>query len=476
MTTFPIVYKNELAFSVVQRLISYACGASLRRSARNIFPSSSLQFCSPFPSYIPVLVANSTIDSQQWIDKHTILRAFKVFTPVTCYNRAMWELARGNGEAVFKTLSLIANRQCNSGTLRYCPQCAINDDREFGLAYWHVHHQLPAVYSCHNHLVALQEIRVTRKRFDWWPKNIKSERLLVDKKMQKLTRFASRLFDAPDEYIFCHTLKEIYLSMLQVEGYVTSCGRLRMTQLRESLINYWSPLMHHPDIASVFGELRNPLYPACIFYQEHAIHSPLKHLLLWAFLFKNLNDIKLLDQSFPKLQSKHVIVPVSANSIHHEIPEIINELNQGKSLRQVAANYSHSVAYIKKLAIQNHIHFDSRAQRLFTPECREIAVKLIAGYSVSTISKSYSCSMGAIEQILSQNPDILQLRKLRRYFDKRKEMRSSLLATADCLQEPRRQDIKKMNNKAYMWLFKNDKDWLYNHLPSATPRSQRRIR
>jgi hypothetical protein len=52
MTTFPIVYKNELAFSVVQRLISYACGASLRRSARNIFPSSSLQFCSPFPSYI----------------------------------------------------------------------------------------------------------------------------------------------------------------------------------------------------------------------------------------------------------------------------------------------------------------------------------------------------------------------------------------------------------------------------------------
>ena len=83
-------------------------------------------------------------------------------------------------------------------------------------------------------------------------------------------------------------------------GFVTSGGRLRMAELREALIRYLSPIQHYPDIASIFDEAKNPRYPACLFYLEHATHSPLKHLLLWTFLFESLYDIKLLDRSFPK--------------------------------------------------------------------------------------------------------------------------------------------------------------------------------
>jgi hypothetical protein len=166
---------------------------------------------------------------------------------------------------------------------------------------------------------------------------------------------------------------------------------------------------------------------------------------------------------------------INSNEVD-DTESIVSLLTEGESLRRTSQAIGRSVAYIKKLAIKEGLGFESRAQRLFSTERRLIAFLLLAGYPTDVIARKFECSKGAIEQVLSQHPDIVQLRKLRRYFDKRQEMRSSLLATKDCLQKPRRQDIKKMNNKAYMWLFKNDKDWLYNHLPSATPRSQRRIR
>jgi len=471
VTTFPVIYKDELAFSVLQRMVSYECGPSLRRSARTIFSSSSLQFCSPFPSYIPVLVASSTVDSQEWIDKHTILPAFKVFTPLECYRRAIQDLTDGKGEAVFKTLSLIANRQCNCGELRYCPQCVIDDDREFGLAYWHLHHQLPGAYSCYIHGITLQTMSVTRKRFDWWPNPSESDHVIADVNVQKLTGFASRIFASPDEYVLSHSLKDIYMMALQERGFVTSGGRLRMAELREALIRYLSPIQHYPDIASIFDEAKNPRYPACLFYLEHATHSPLKHLLLWTFLFESLYDIKLLDRSFPK--SRLMDRPATNPNNFNKTAEIVCQLKGGASLRQTATDFGHTIAYVKKVAKQHLIPVESRAQRLFRPECREIAIKLMAGHTVKSLSKSFKCSLGAIEQILSQHQDIVQLRKRRRHFDKRKEMRSSLLATRDCLQKPHRQNIKKTNNKAYMWLFKNDKQWLYAHLPDAIPRKYR---
>ena len=467
----PNVYKNETIFSFVQRaVLSHGarwCGAT----ARILLGSSSLQWCSPFPSVVPRLTEISGLPGEKWVDEHSVLSAYKPFVPKSRYESARSAMMSGNSDSVFKILSLIANRQCHTSQMKYCPQCAIKDENELGLSYWHVHHQLPGVYSCYIHSITLQTMSVTRKRFDLWPTATEANSVIADVKVQKLTGFASRVFDSPDEYILRHSSKSIYMMALQEQGYVTSGGRLRLAELRKALIKYWSPLLHHPDIANVFDDAKNPRYPTCLFYLEHSTHSPLKHLLLWTFLFESLHDIKLLDRSCPK--SHLMDMPATNPNNFNETAEIVRQLKGGASLRQTATDFGHTIAYVKKVAKQHLIPVESRAQRLFRPECREIAIKLMAGHTVKSLSKSFKCSLGAIEQILSQHPDIVQLRKRRRHFDKRKEMRSSLLATRDCLQNPHRQEIKKTNNKAYMWLFKNDKQWLYAHLPDSIPRKYR---
>ncbi|MFD3318191.1 TnsD family Tn7-like transposition protein [Alteromonas macleodii] len=466
-------FKDETIFSFIQRVVVMDAAATEKKAAKRLFNSSSLQFFSPFPSFIPRLAELSDFSANEWIDQHTVLPAYRAFTPIQKYEEAYRNLENGEGEKVFKALSLIANRQCQTGRLNYCPQCAIDDSSIIGIAHWHVCHQFPGAYQCKHHRCRLVTVAVSRHRFDSWPSLSVKSTLRATTIEERLTRFTEFFHSRGQSFVA--SLQDVYLQRLAEKGFLTRHSHIRLRSLRQCMLSTYEQLLHHSEISSIFDCSRVPHYPTCVIRKQASVLSPLKHLLLLAFLFKSPEE--LLNFISGQRNEKKAVEAKTINSNEVDDTEsIVSLLTEGESLRRTSQAIGRSVAYIKKLAIKEGLGFESRAQRLFSTERRLIAFLLLAGYPTDVIARKFECSKGAIEQVLSQHPDIVQLRKLRRYFDKRQEMRSSLLATKDCLQKPRRQDIKKMNNKAYMWLFKNDKDWLYNHLPSATPRSQRRIR
>lgn len=470
---FPIPMPDEALLSVIQRAVVLDTAATERRAAKRLFKSSSLQFCSPFPSCIPAIAERSEMTGNYWIQHHTILPVFRALTPAARYVDAYQNLLSGKGDAVFKSLSLIANRQCNTGSMRFCTECAAEDIKEVGLAYWHVEHQLPGNFVCAKHKIRLMSTSVSRKRFDNWPHRGAVFRQLASKVELKLVKFAC-YFQYHSSECFRHRLCDIYKVRLHEMGFLTKCAHVRQKQLRLSMIEALEPVLNHLEVKGIFDDARYPPYPSCVLTKKNAAISPLKHLLMMTFLFDSVSDLLNSD-----IECSPEVVQANTNAndeLSSDIDDIMHALKRGDSLRCVAGSTGHSVAYVKKVALTAGVAIETREQKLFATERRQIAFKLLAGKSTEDIAKEFNCSKGAIEQILSQNPDILQLRKLRRYFDKRKEMRSSLLTTIYCLQKPHRQNIKKTNNKAYMWLFKNDKDWLYKNLPVATPRSQRRIR
>ena len=99
---------------------------------------------------------------------------------------------------------------------------------------------------------------------------------------------------------------------------------------------------------------------------------------------------------------------------------------------------------------------------------------LLSGYPTEIIAKRFNCSQVAVEKILSEHTDIVEIRRLRREYEKRKAKRDSLLATISNFKNSNRKEIRAENNAAYTWLFKHDKTWLNDVLPFATPRAQRR--
>lgn len=473
MMTILRPFEDETIFSFVQRVVVMDTAASEKKAAKRLFNSSSLQFFSPFPSFIPRLSELSELSADEWIELHSILPAYRAFTSTQKYEEAYRNLVNGKGEKVFKTLSLIANRQCQTGKLKYCPQCAIDDSSVIGLAYWHVCHQFPGAYQCKYHRCRLVTVAVSRHRFNSWPSLSRKSILRATKTEERLTRFAG--FFHRQGQSFVASLQDVYLQRLAEKGFLTRHAHIRLRSLRQSMLSTYEQLLNHSEISSIFDCSRVPHYPTCVIRNQASVISPLKHLLLLAFLFKSPDEL-LNFISGQRNEKKTVEAKTITSNELDDTTSVVSLLSEGESLRRASQITGRSVAYIKKLAIKEGLVFESRAQRLFSTERRLIALRLMAGYPTDVIARKFECSKGAIEQILSQHPDIVHLRKLRRYFDKRQEMRSSLLATKDCLQKHHRQDIKNTNNRAYMWLFKNDKDWLYNNLPAATPRSQRRMR
>ncbi|MGK6776518.1 TniQ family protein [Enterobacter hormaechei] len=48
-------------------------------------------------------------------------------------------------------------------TLKMCPMCVQEDIREFGVAYWHRVHQIPAIESCCEHRQQLVHVRLPKR-------------------------------------------------------------------------------------------------------------------------------------------------------------------------------------------------------------------------------------------------------------------------------------------------------------------------
>ncbi|MCW8107133.1 TnsD family transposase [Alteromonas ponticola] len=471
MKSIPALFPDETIFSVVQRLVTMECASSYRHAAKSLFQKSSMQFSSTFPSVVPVLSIRFDCSPEYWINHHSVLPHYRPFTPEGRFRNALSHLKKGESEKVFKDLSLIANRQCSGLQMRFCPQCAIEDNDAYGFSYWHVKHQLSGAFVCLRHKTPLVNQSISRKRFDNWPCYDAAGRRLATEVELKLVRFA-HYFQHHESKGFRHDLCDIFKASLHEKGFLTKCAYVRLKALRNSMIESLEPVLCHADVQAIFDDTRSPLYPTCVLSNKRSAISPLKHLLMMTFLFDSVSDLINHDISY----SQKVIWANTRSSGQErdDIAGIRKALNRGDSLRNVAAETGHSVAYIKKVAISTGYSIESRAQKLFATERRQVIWKLLAGSSTETIARQFDCSQGAIEQILSQNPDVVTLRKLRRKYTKMKSMRQSLTETIRSITTPRRQDMKCENNTAYMWLYKNDRQWLYTHLPTAIPRNLRR--
>ncbi len=107
---------------------------------------------------------------------------------------------------------------------------------------------------------------------------------------------------------------------------------------------------------------------------------------------------------------------------------------------------------------------------------RQILECLQCGDRTSTIATKFSCSLGVVEQLLSQYPQIVEHRNQLRKKILRDKHRASILTLVESVRGSKRGETQSAVRSSYTWLFKHDKQWLYKHLPSAIPHKDRNAR
>lgn len=435
------------------------------------------QLTSIFPPFIVQVSQSVGLDINEIITKHSVLPFFKPFIQSDVFQEAFTKMLEGSCTDAYSQFSLLANRIPEPTVLCYCPQCAAQDIKNVGVAYWHVAHQLPWINYCPFHLIKLEAIKRERKLLVLPPQVVSEGKGLTQAslKQARLAQDAYALWSLNLESIDSDVLRRVYLHGLNANNLVCNYGSVKQEQWQTSLKEYWVNELPKGLFDAVFGGSKSNSYPSNFIYHSHSQFHSLKHLLVIQHLFGSLSEF-LKCCSNPnqlKVRPDYVMNDVFERVNPEKTDLLLKQLRNGMSMRQAAKRANVSVGYAKSVAIQNNILIQRRAQFLFATERAQIVSKLKTGESTASIAQKLECSQGTIEQILTQFPEIKEIRIQIRFKNQRDIHRSAVKECLDSLEIPSRGKVQKLQRSAYTWLFKHDKEWLYKALPDAIPRINR---
>lgn len=462
----PPLEADEIPYSW---LVTY-CQLSGLPSARVLLERLHLahyQLASQFPGYIPFICGQAHVSAHEVIHEHTILPVFQPFLHPKTYSSAFANLATGRASNLHSRMSLVANR-VNSGTvLRACPACVESDAITVGRAWWHVQHQLPGCLICLKHSEPLFEVPVQRRALLLPCQiNLQHDGLLESVDVQ-LTGLVHDVWRSRTSLLAYQHLTSRYRQRLVDTGFASHIDAIRQDKLRHALRAYWAKSAS-PTVQQL---LLDNCYPESLFRAKRAQFHPLKHLLLIGMLWHSW-------QEFCEYRPCECTSPdrLGGNVLHEDgkDTDIVSLLQQGKSLRAVSERCMRSVIYVKKLAIQNNIPVKTRAKRIFGADRALIVGMLKDGVKTQQIASEVDYSVGAVEQVLSQHPDLVEKRHRMRFNAQCHKHQNCILQALAAHPEYHRGDFQRECRASYNWLFKHDKEWLYCVMPAAIPRSRRR--
>lgn len=471
------LFPQETLYSYVVRARLLSGEPSSSDFLREFIGTAHCQLYSHFPSYVPVIEKEARLGANWIIDHHTLLPYFTAFLSSNVATRSRNDLLQGQAKELHSRLSIIANRIPQIHEQKFCPVCANSDIQRFGVAYWHVCHQLPFIRVCPEHNLWLIGASVKRGMLCLPPQQFNEhvECPCLPEKVQLFADISHQLYENNLEPLNPSRIVDCYLTELKLKGFCSCSGSVRQQAWLRSLKCFWNDSLSSELSNALFNNRAGLNYPRCIFYHPKARYHPVKHILVIGQLYGSLGGFlqRYEDKAYqPNLHapSEHIFLP---RVQEFNVGILFCELGRGSSLRQAAKRAEVSVGFAKSIALQNGFNVERRAQWIFATERKQILNWLMEGRKTQDIAKAMECSVGAVEQLLTQNPPIKRLRAKLRFQNKRHKHRKQILEFLSINPSARRSDFQRCVGASYSWCFKNDKTWLYQHLPTEVPRRER---
>ena len=367
----------------------------------------------------------------------------------------------GNASKVIEASRFAASKLSFGYQLKCCPGCIERDESYFGMPYWHIVHQLPGVTVCPRHKLSL----CTHKAGDGGINHQYVLPLWEDLRLEEanpkalyLSNFIISFYRLLKLQSPIVSMSRLYKEWLDAKGFVTANGQIRWRFLRPMLKNFWGELYTLDE--GVFPlELLQFQYVPKLIHHDKPTHY-MRHIMLMAFLCSTPSSFLY----GPEKRSNKPKVSTVNNRINPVL--ILDLIDQGVSMRSIAAQYACSIGFIKSLALRNNREVERRRKFITRDIERSIWRKAFIGLHRSEIAEAFGISIGAVEQIIQSHAGLSYWRHHIKMQDKkvlmRKELKSYLLGNP----QASRNQIKKMT-KSYMWLYKHDKEWLYENLPAT---------
>ncbi|MGF1765413.1 TnsD family Tn7-like transposition protein [Aliivibrio kagoshimensis] len=262
----------------------------------------------------------------------------------------------------------------------------------------------------------------------------------------------------------------LYHQQLRELGFKTHCGHIRQRLFKIFLnkkLNMLTP--YSTAFQFLASQIQKGQYPECMFYQPNAMHHPVKHYFLIYALFGDWFKFTHCTLKEPPV----ILKAKQITDCSDKWEAALSRVKSGESLRSVASQYSTTVNTLKIKAQRVGIQVNTRPSKIFKSEERFIWRRLLVGEKTQKIATHLNVSVGAIEKVLNKHPKLKLLRKRIWYLSTFRRHKKQLAYYQQRHSNATRNHIKQGANASYMWLYKHEKQWLYDHLPPEIPRKIR---
>ena len=451
----PVAFPDELLFS---RMIRYRYLYAIPNTQllQNIYND-------PRASVNPILTAGlESISSQLNEAKDTLIRE-QTLAPLFMHYypqyRARFEsaLASTDNFTATRLSQLSCVREHTGLTLKTCPICAKEDIRQFGVAYWHRTHQIPAIESCYQHQFKLIHVCLPKrlKLAVGLPAYLESEYQESTSESYLLARFAKQVLFEQSKYISSFKIVN-YKEKLEHLGYMTKCGRIRRVKLLADFYQFTS-LLQYPSAKFLPSSDTDYKYITNLIYGHYSQHI-FKYLAVEYWLSKKLKSKKP-----PKAD-----YVCSAKSTANLRSECLAQLKKGLSISAVSKNIGKSRTYVRSIAYSSGIEALLDPNKL-RPSVRANVIHLASkGFHRAEIARRELLSTGSVEMLISSVSGLVEWRKRCRYESKRRRYKFQIIKYRQDNRTKIRKDIKRDCNAAYHWLYLHEPEWLESVLPKPT--------
>lgn len=162
---FPVVYDDELLFSILGRYQYYDEFASPRDVLENVFGTRTLRATIEFPTHLEELSERTAFlnkSKEDYLRAHTIFPMYEPFLLKEDQELlSNWMYQDGGHRVKFK-IGYIAGSVKKKESLMYCPECLKDDVKDGHDPYFRTVHQMQGVEVCHKHNVVLEPYPSTK--------------------------------------------------------------------------------------------------------------------------------------------------------------------------------------------------------------------------------------------------------------------------------------------------------------------------
>lgn len=478
----PRLLPSQTLYSWCGAVHAWNGNADSRETSRQLFGAPYAAMQHDFPSRLTTLAERThhqLEDPATLALQRTLLGYFLPAASQSLASSVLEAVHSGSLAHVKMNLGIPASRVGAHHPLKGCPACFDEDEQSHGHAFWHVGQQYPSVLVCTKHRQPLRiawdpTTPVHRRGWllprqglarQWSDIRVRTSAQMTN--LSRLAEFSEAWAELPPAALNAIDLARCYQDAMRRRGIVTAGGNLRLPLLIEAVRSTYEGLEVLPGLHVLTSV--NPQWPglaAALSRKRPRPGHPLKHLLLISMLFDRWGDflVGYREATTSASMPEPTFDQQQADLRPERLKALVQE--EGLSVTASARALGVSVATGIRWAKVQGIAFTPRPKSLHFAVLTRARTLLVAGHDKIDVQQRVGISAVSLNRLLSSEPQIASAWRAARIEVARADNRSRFLAVVASHSGWPIKAIRSIPGNGYMWLYRNDRQWLAEHMPA----------